>query len=128
MTDWTPTQLSAIADAYQLEIASRRRDGSLSPRVTIWAVGVDEDIYVRSVNGPKATWFRNTQARPTGRIWSGGVEHDVAFQTPGQDAEMKARIDEAYCQKFGAGSLATQRIIAPLARQTTLRLTPIDPA
>ena len=128
MTDWTPVRLSAIADAYEFEVASRRGDGTLSPRVGIWAVRVDQDLYIRSVNGPEATWFHSTRTRPTGRIWSGGVEHDIAFQIVGEDIELEDRVDQAYRQKFGAGSSATQRITAPLARQTTLRLTPIDPA
>jgi hypothetical protein len=122
MPDWTETELSAIGGAYELEIASRRHDGSLSPRVPIWAVRVGEDIFIRSVNGPDATWYRNTRTRPTGRIRSGGIERDVSFAPA--DAQLEDRIDEAYRAKFGGSSSATQRIIAPLARQTTIRLTP----
>jgi hypothetical protein len=37
-------------------------------------------------------------------------------------------IDNACRDKYGASSSATQHIIAPLARDTTIRLTPADPA
>lgn len=54
------------------EDASRRGDATLTPPVTIWAVRHDDDVYVRSVNGPSATWYRAAKRRGVGRIWSGG--------------------------------------------------------
>ena len=122
VTDWTDAELAAIGNAYELEIASHRADGSLSPKVTIWAVALQDAIYIRSVNGPDATWYRNTRTRPSGRIWSGGIERDVTFQAA--DPSLGAAIDEQYRTKFGPSSSATQRIVAPLAKQTTIRLTP----
>ncbi|HKA11853.1 MAG TPA: DUF2255 family protein [Candidatus Dormibacteraeota bacterium] len=38
-----------------------------------------DDLYVRSVNGRGAAWFRGTQARHQGRIPTGGVEEDVGL-------------------------------------------------
>jgi hypothetical protein len=122
MEQWTDLELDALATAGDLQIASRRRDGTLSPPVTIWAVRHDDDVYVRSVNGPSATWYRAARRRGTGWIASGGIEHDVSFLAPASDAE--DAIDGAYREKYGASSRATQRIIAPLARGTTIRLTP----
>ena len=122
MPGWTADELQAIGDAEELEISSRRRDQTLSPRVTIWAVRVGDDIYVRSVNGPDATWYRNTQTRLSGRIWSGGIEQDVRFEDASGRPEED--IDDAYRTKFGADSPDTHAIIAPLARTTTSRLIP----
>ena len=94
MAKWTEQELDAIAEAQELEISSRRRDGSLSPRIPIWAVRVGDDIYVRSVKGPEGTWYRNTRKRPTGHVWAGRVEHDVHFEdVAGQLAQ---EIDDAY--------------------------------
>ena len=45
---WTESELAAIGSARELEIVSRRRDGSLRPFVRIWAVRHGDDIYVRS--------------------------------------------------------------------------------
>jgi hypothetical protein len=124
MPAWTDPELTAIGDARELEICSRRRDGSLSPQVTIWAVRVGDEIYARSVNGPDATWYRNAVNRSTGRIWSGGVEREVGFAVA--DSGLEEAIDAAYNARFGAASSHTQAINAPLARQTTIRLDPSD--
>ncbi len=124
MEQWTEVERDALATAGELQIASRRRDGTLSPPMTIWAVRHDDDVYVRLVNGTSATWYRAAKRRGTGRIWSGGVERDVRFLQPESDIE--DAIDSAYRDKYGALSSATQRIIAPLARETTIRLTPAD--
>jgi hypothetical protein len=120
MPAWTEQELAKIGGAQELEISSHRRDGTLSPKVIIWAVRLGDEIYVRSVKGPDATWYRNTQIRPVGRIWSGGVERDVTFERA--DPALDDQIDDAYRAKFGASYAPTQHIIAPLARQTTMRL------
>lgn len=51
MTTWTNDELTKIGAAEELEIASRRRDGTLRNPVTIWVVRHGDDLYVRSVNG-----------------------------------------------------------------------------
>ena len=76
---WTEAELARIGEAEELEIASRRPDGTLRNRVTIWVVPYDGNLYVRSVNGRAASWFRGTQATHRGRIWAGGGEKDVAI-------------------------------------------------
>jgi hypothetical protein len=47
MTAWTPDELARVGQADELQISSRRADGDLRPFVTIWAVRVGDDIYVR---------------------------------------------------------------------------------
>jgi hypothetical protein len=49
---------------------------------------------------------------------------DVSLLDPESNAE--DAIDRAYRDKYGAASGATQRITAPLARETTIRLTPVQ--
>jgi hypothetical protein len=56
MSARTPEELAAIASPDELEIATRRRDGTLRDPVTIWMVRHGDDLYVRSVNGPTAAW------------------------------------------------------------------------
>ena len=68
MTAWTDDELSRAGDAEELQIASARRDGTLGSPRTIWVVPHGDDLYVRSVNGPSAAWFRGTQVRQEGRI------------------------------------------------------------
>lgn len=51
---WTSDELTRIGKATELEIASRRRDGTLGSPRTIWVVPHGANLYVRSVNGPDA--------------------------------------------------------------------------
>jgi len=123
MTTWTRDELRRIDAADELQIASLRRDGTLRPRVTIWSVRVGDDLYVRSVNGPSAFWFRGTHTRHEGRVWSGGVEVDVTFEAGGTDIE--DAVDAAYRTKYSRYARnIIDSIVAPPARSTTLRLVP----
>jgi hypothetical protein len=60
--------LAAAAAEDELTIASRRADGSLRPERIIWAVEHDGALYVRSVNGPRAAWYRGTRTRHEGQL------------------------------------------------------------
>ena len=51
MTAWTTDELTRIASADEVQIAPRRRDGTLRNPRTIWVVRHGGDLYVRSVNG-----------------------------------------------------------------------------
>ena len=79
MTTWTSDELNKIGRAEGLQIASIRRDGTLRKPVIIWVVRVDDDLYVRSVNGRGSGWFRGTQTRQEGQIRVGGLVKDVTF-------------------------------------------------
>ena len=79
MTSWTSDELTRIGGAEDLQIASRRPDGTLRPYVTIWTVRAGDDLHVRSAYGKDNGWFRRAQASGTGRVRAGGVERDVAF-------------------------------------------------
>jgi hypothetical protein len=48
MTAWSDDELRRVGDAAELELASRRPDGSLRPYTTMWMVSVGDDLYVRS--------------------------------------------------------------------------------
>lgn len=121
MTTWTEDELSRIGRAGELRIAGRRADGTLRKLVIIWQVRVGDRLYVRSVNGPDAAWFRGTQLLNEGHIESGGVGKDVMFTS---DDSMDPAIDEAYRVKYGSGG-AVRSIISPLATSTTLRVDPV---
>jgi hypothetical protein len=63
MTTWTSDELTRVGNAQELQIASLRGDGTLGSPRTIWVVRHGDDLYVRSVNGRDAAWFRGAQAR-----------------------------------------------------------------
>ena len=58
MIQWTSDELNKIGAAEELQIASLRQDGTLRKPVIIWVVRVDDDLYVRCVNGRLGAWFR----------------------------------------------------------------------
>jgi hypothetical protein len=123
MTMWTTDELGRIDTEDELEIAALRRDGTLRKPVIIWAVRNGDDLYVRSVNGPDAGWYRGTRARHEGRVQAGGVEKDVTFE--GVDGALDDELDAAYRTKYRRYSENTlRRITSPDARSTTLRLVP----
>jgi len=67
MTTWTPSELQSIGAAEELQLASRRPDGSLRPFVTMWVVRASGDLYVRSAYGPDNPWYRRASSWRTCR-------------------------------------------------------------
>lgn len=122
MTAWTSDELSKIGTAEELEIASQQRDGTLRKPVTIWVVRHGDDLYIRSVNGRTAAWFRGTQARNAGRIWAGGIEKDVTYVDAGH--AIADDLDAAYRTKYRRYPGPVNSINSPTARSATLKLVP----
>ncbi len=120
MSDWTADELARIGRARELRIAGLRADGTLRKLVIIWQVRVGDDIYVRSVNGPSAAWYRGTQELGEGHIESGGISKDVTFTN---DDLKDSEIDAAYRAKYGNGG-PVQSITSSIATSTTLRVDP----
>jgi hypothetical protein len=123
MTTWTSDELARIGDAEEIEIAALRPDGRLRKPVIIWVVRVGDALYVRSVRGATAAWFRGTQTRHEGRIWVDGSERDVTFGDA--DHALDDEIDEAYRVKYRAYETThVPPIVRPEARATTIKLEP----
>jgi hypothetical protein len=124
MTTWTSDELDRIGTADELEIAPLRRDGTLRYPVTIWVVRLGDDLFVRSVNGRTAAWFRGTQVRHEGRIQAGGVDKDVAFVEE-TDPGINDQIDAAYRTKYSRYDIRyVDPIVALEARAATIKLVP----
>ena len=122
MTEWTNNELERIAAADELRIASLRSDGSLRNPVTIWVVRQGDDLYVRSMNGRTAAWFRGTQVRHEGHIQAGGVEKDVLLV---ETDDLNDAIDAAYRTKYRRyAANIVNSILTPQARAATLKLVP----
>ncbi len=122
MAAWTSDELTKIGTAQELRIASLRHDGTLRKPVIIWAVRHGDDLYVRSVNGPTAAWFRHSQERHEGRIWAGGIEKDVIFVEADQGID--DALDAAYRAKYRHSPSSVAHITSPAARSATLRIVP----
>jgi hypothetical protein len=125
MTQWTSDQLDKVGRAEELQIASARRDGTLRKPVTIWVVRHGDDLYVRSVGGRGAHWFRGTQEIHQGRIRAGGVQQDVTFVDA--DHGIDDEVDADYRTKYSryAGRILNS-VLTPEARSATIKIVPLS--
>ena len=134
MTDatWDETDLAQIGRHDEVRISSLRPDGMLTGGRIIWAVRLDGRVYVRSVNGPTAAWYRSTRHRHAGQLTAGRLVKDVtmldlddtATATATATDGIQERIDAAYRAKYHGYPGPVARITADQARATTLELAP----
>jgi len=122
MTAWRSDELRRIGGADELDLASVRRDGTLRNPVTIWVVRHGDDLYVRSVNGRTATWFRGGQERHEAHIHADDVEKDVLLV---ETDDVIDEIDAAYRAKYRRyAAKIVDTVVTPEARAATLKLVP----
>jgi hypothetical protein len=122
MANWNPTELERISSEREIEVSSLREDGALTKPVTIWAVRVGEELYVRSVRGDAGGWFKAAEQRHEGRIEADTTAVDVAFEDVPHHFD--AEIDEAYKVKYGYPSAPVDSITTDAAKATTIRVVP----
>jgi hypothetical protein len=124
MTAWTRLELDSVGGAEEIEVAPRRRDGSLRDPVTVWVVRSGEGIYVRSaVKGRNAAWYRTVRETHEGRLSAGRVAKDVRLVDA--DPALNDEVDAAYKTKYRRyeGRILNSCVSAE-ARSTTLRIDP----
>jgi hypothetical protein len=123
MTAWTTDELARVGRSDELELASRRPDGTIRSFVTIWVVRVGDEVYVRSANGFDNPWFQRALRSGDGRIRVGGIERDVRFEAPGPEVadDVSAAFHAKY-DRYGRAMVGT--VVSPEAVRSTLRLAP----
>jgi hypothetical protein len=123
---WTPEQLQRIDRSDELEIASRRADGTLRQFVPIWVVRVDDQVYVRTWHRRTTGWFGRVLDARRGRVRVPGLEADVAVEDVGAGpGELRSQVDAAYRAKYGRyGDGTVGQMVADEAVAATLRLSP----
>ena len=122
MSTWTTDELARIGEAGEMDIATRRVDGTLRKPRIIWVVRLGDGLYVRSVNGPDAAWYRGTRTRMQGHIRAGGLDTDVTFVDANHGLD--DAIDDAYRTKYRGSPSAVSHITSEQARATTIKLVP----
>jgi hypothetical protein len=122
MATWNPAQLDEIGAAREIEISSLREDGALTKPVTIWAVKLDDELYVRSVRGDDGGWYRAAEKRHEGRIEAGDTAVDVTFEDAAHHRDDE--LDAAYKEKYGYPSDPVDSINTDAAKATTIRVVP----
>ena len=122
MSDWIAADLDRIGSATELEITTRRAEGSLRPSAPVWVVWVGDELFVRSWRGQASARYRHARQRPDGRIRAGGTERDVTFERP--QTAPDEEIDRAYQAKYRRyGDTYVGPLTGPDARAATVRLT-----
>jgi len=121
---WTDDELGRIGRAEELQVTSRRADGSLRPYVTIWVVRAGDDLYVRSAYGANNGWYRRAKASGTGRIRAAGLERDVTFAEA--DPDVNTAVDQAYHTKYDRhGPAIVGTVVGAEVAPVTIRLVPV---
>lgn len=124
MSGWMDEELDRIDAADELEIASYKQDGTLSPYTIIWVVRVGNDLYVRSWRGRAGVWFQRAVQRHQGRIRVDAMERDVSFEEP-EDGSIHPAIDQAYRNKYSRyGNPYVRPMVEAVATAATFRLVP----
>ena len=124
MADWTEEQLAQIDAAKELEITSRRADGSLRSWLPIWVVRADGEIFVRTWHRRTTGWFGQVVKSRGARIRVPGLESEVSVEDVGEGSDdLRARVDDAYRTKYGRyGDGSVGQMLTDSAAATTLRL------
>jgi hypothetical protein len=122
---WTDEELRRIGRSTEVQVASRRPDGSLRPYVTIWGVRSGSDFYIRSAYGPQNGWFRRAVGAGDGRVRADGIERDVSFELLDADSPAQRDIDAAYHVKYDSyGPKIVGSVVGPAAAAVTLLILP----
>ena len=120
---WSGEQLDRISQSGELQIASRRTDGTLRSSVPIWVVCVDDGVYVRTWYRRTTGWFGDVLELPQARMQVPGVEVDVLITNFGEGPPgLRSSVDAAHRTKYGPSG--HQSMVTADAAATTLRLDP----
>ena len=123
---WTPEQLQQIDSSHELEIASKRPDGTQRQWLPIWVVCVGDQVYVRTWYRRTTGWFGHVVRTRQARVRVAHLETDVVVEDISDgDTDLRSAVDHAYQAKYappGGGSVA--QMTTDSAAATTLRLSP----
>jgi hypothetical protein len=118
---WQGDQLRRIADSVELQITTRRPDGTQRRWTPIWVVRVGDALYVRSAGGRGSDWYRHATQHNSGRIRAGGIESDVTVQPVG-DRALIDQVTAAYRAKYADQPDLVAMFLAPPGTEATLRV------
>ncbi len=123
---WSGEQVERIGKAGELQIATKRADGTLRRWVPIWVVCVGEQVFVRTWYRRDNGWFGHVLDSRRARIRVPGLEADVDVEDVGEDtAELRQGVDAAYRAKYDrCGGTSVDRMTTDDAAAATLRLIP----
>ena len=113
--------LAALAAAEEIEIETQAESGIVH-RTVIWVVDRDGDVYLRSVNGAGARWYREATSGRHAAIHVAGRRLPVTLESAADAAGIEACSEGLRAKYRRSYSLAA--MLAPEVLQTTLRVVP----
>ena len=124
MAAFPPDVLELLDQAEEVHIETRSpRDGTLH-RTIIWVVVEGDEVFVRSVRGPRGRWYRELLAEPAAALIVRGRRLPVRA-VEGADEGSVERTSAALRDKYGDGP-STRAMLREDTLPTTLRLEPLD--
>lgn len=123
MTTWISAAARDVTAPQEVQVATRRADGSLSRPRIIWIVRDGDRVFVRSTNGRGADWFRAAIATGAGQIHARGTAYDVRF-TEVRDEAGLAAADAGYRAKYGHYPSVVEHLEEDGPRAATLEVHP----
>lgn len=122
MTSWSPERLDEITRTDDFHVSPYREDGvTPGTPVWIWAVVVDDGVYIRAYNGRKSTWYQAAVREGAGIIRAAGRPQEVTFRPV--DGDIIDRVDDAFRTKY-AGSPYLPAQLGRRLREATLLVMP----
>jgi hypothetical protein len=117
------TVVNAIRDGKILRIRAGTRPHRF---IGIWAVVVEDRVFVRSWSLKPRSWYRTFLEEPRGAITVDGTEIEVRAIPTGSE-RLKDAVDRAYLEKFNTpGSIKYARDLGRAkSRATTTELIPL---
>jgi hypothetical protein len=126
MSTWDKASLQTLRDHEDAHIAFPNPDGTLHQPTWIWVAPGNDEVFVRSYNGPSGRWYNAARERPDGTIQCGGQSWEVTAAEV--DTDELERADQAYLEKYRSylDSYLGHMLNEP-SRVATLKLVPRGP-
>ena len=118
---FAPDELALLTDTEEIEIETAQ-PGSPPHRTIIWVMIDGDDVFIRSVNGAEARWYREAIAGPSVTIHGGGLALAARVEAA-SDPDSVRRTNDALTRKY-ATVPGYRPMLKPDIFDTTLRVTP----
>lgn len=119
MANFDADTLRQLREVREVAIRTKKHPDTA---VVIWAVVADDEVFVRSVRGPKGRWYRDLATCGPARLEYAGRELAV-HAIPASDHDAIERASREYLRKYRPSPYAESMVRAEVL-PTTLRLEP----
>ncbi len=118
--EFDPKMLNQLRSTQEVQI---RAGEKLDKTATIWVVVADNDVFIRSVRGPKGKWYKAAAAYDQATLEVGDHSIPVRVIAATDDASIE-RASREFLAKYNPSPYAPM-MVRPEVLMTTLRLEPL---